>query len=204
VGDDVVDLGAVTAPSGVLVLAMAGQLDYIWAAIGQRLSERAATAAAAGGGHVREWLFEAVAVPAAADRPLSVRATTQPSPFDQQPTIAVLEVDLGVAVPALTKGPIVLGDLPVDPTGMVLGDAVALDSWVGLDGVPRAAWGRPLHVGTIQVAGCQVIGIGWDPGDHSMRHRGGRAYGMVYPVTVFGDGQGGAVMRWTIPPYGTE
>lgn len=280
--DDIVDfvnLGVVTAPSGVLVLAMAGHLGYIWADIGQRLSDRAATAAAAGGGHVHEWLFEAVAVPVAADRPLSVRATTQPSPSDQQPTIAILEVELGLAVAAAAEGPVVLGDLPVGRSGMVLGDAEALDSWVGEEGtsrdgladvaywgkyaqaaraefggapigrwqefgwldlpvaearrtataltawtggaqgrgvmvslsehtdhynLTRAAWDHPLLVGAIDVAGCRVIGIGWDPGDHSMRHRGERLHGQVYPVTITGDGAGGAVMRWTIPPYGMD
>lgn len=35
---------------------------------------------------------------------------------------------------------------------------------------------------------CKVLGIDWDRGDHSMRHRGEREPGQT-------------VMRWTIPPY---
>ncbi|MFV5998760.1 hypothetical protein ACNPQM_42140 [Streptomyces sp. NPDC056231] len=42
-----VDLGSVNAPSGVLVLGMAGWIDY-WRELGQPLSERARTAAALG------------------------------------------------------------------------------------------------------------------------------------------------------------
>lgn len=59
----------------------------------------------AGGGHLREWLCEAVAVAAADDRPLSVRTSTSPSPFDEEPTIATLEISLGLPWPE-TAGPI--------------------------------------------------------------------------------------------------
>jgi hypothetical protein len=277
VNDDVADLGVVYAPSGVLVLAMAGFLDY-WNEEGRRLSERALAAAAGGGGHVHEWLAEMVAVPVSADRALAVRASTSPSADGDVPTIAILEVGLGL--PASSFGPVggarILGDLPVDRTGMLLGDAIALDSWVGFltgtstDGLAdvrywgrndhlvqaefggepvgrfgsygwldlpvaharsrvasinawaanqpecaarasleehthyhladRAGWGHPLHVGTVEVAGCAVNRIGWDQGDHSARHRGERKYGQVYPVSVAADANGEAVLRWTIRP----
>ncbi|MFF0445416.1 hypothetical protein ACFYT4_03165 [Streptomyces sp. NPDC004609] len=283
-----VDLGVVTAPSGVLVLGMAGWIDH-WARVGPPLSERAA-AAPGGGGHLhepaggrpQEWLCEAVAVPAAADRPLRVRAAASPSPFDGGPTIAVLETDLGLPWPptAADGRPVLLGDLPVDRCGMVLGDASALDSFTGEHGessdgladvaywgkhaeavyakfggdrvtghsgdathgwpdVPVAkaealaetirAWARhvtgadgltvvvdlhthahrlhragrahPLLAGVVEVAGCPVLGLGWDSGDHSMRHRGERRSGHVYPVTLEASPGGGTVLRWTIPPY---
>ncbi len=275
-----VDLGSVNAPSGVLVLGMAGWIDH-WRELGRPLSERARTAASAGGGHLREWLCEAVAVPAAASRPLAVRASTSPSPFDGEPVIATLEVALGLPWPETVdrSAPIRLGDLPVDRCGMVVGDAVALDAWRGIndesaDGLAdvfywglyeddayarfggertaqygvdgphgwldlplaeaaareteltawcdrlhgkglmvaveghtdyhrfrRAGWHHPLRVGAIEVGGCQVLGIEWDQGDHSTRHRGERDAGQVYPVTIEADEAGGTVMRWTIPPY---
>ncbi len=273
-----IDLGAVPAPSGVLVLGMASWIDH-WTQLGRPLSERAGAAASIGGGHVRDWMCEMVAVPAAGDTPLTVRAGTTASPFDGGPTIAVLEIDLGLpwAGPAGDK-PIILGDLPVDRCGMVLGDALALDSWTG-DGHPstdgladvtywggcaeaahhqfggelilqhgsqlrgwldlplhdaemlvdalndwegdeqgqgvmvaidehtdfhrfnRASWTHPLQIGAIEVAGCPVLGINWDGGDHSMRHRGERRFGQVYPVTLQPGPEGQTMMRWTIPPY---
>jgi hypothetical protein len=276
-----VDLGSVNAPSGVLVLGMAGWIDQ-WPALGRPLSERAREAASSGGGHLREWLCEAVAVPAAADRALRVRASTSPSPFDEEPTVATLEIALGFPWPetADLPAPVRLGDLPVDRCGMVIGDAVGLDAWTGLEGEPadgladvtywgryeddahaqfggeriaqhgvdgpygwldlplaeataraaeltawrdrlhgkglmvsieehtdfhrfhRAGWGHPLRVGAIEVGGCQVLGIEWDQGDHSMRHNGERAAGQVYPVTLEADEAGEMLMRWTIPPYG--
>ncbi|MGW1393076.1 hypothetical protein ACWD6Q_15490 [Streptomyces nigra] len=275
-----VDLGKVNAPSGVLVLGMAGWIDQ-WGDLGQPLSERARTAAARGGGHLREWLCEAVAVPAADDRPLMVRASTSPSPFDEEPTIATLEISLGLPWPktADRSAPVRLGDLPVDRCGMVVGDAAGLDAWTGMDAEPadgladvfywglyaddahaqfggeriaqhgvdgphgwldlpvaeaaaraaelaawrdrlhgkglmvsvdkhtdfhrfqRAGWHHPLHVGAIDVGGCRVLGIEWDQGDHSIRHRGERDAGQVYPVTLEADEAGTTVMRWTIPPY---
>ncbi|MER6441273.1 hypothetical protein ABT275_33550 [Streptomyces sp. NPDC001185] len=275
-----VDLGTVNAPSGVLVLGMAGGIDQ-WRELGQPLSERAWTAAADGGGHLREWLCEAVAVPAAAYQPLRVRASTSPSPFDGEPTIATLEISLGLLWPETTDRsvPVRLGDLPVDRCGMVVGDAAGLDAWTGMDDAPadgladvfywglyaddahaqfggeriaqygvegphgwldlpvaeaaaraaeltawrdrlhgkglmvsvdehtdfhrfqRAGWHHPLHVGAIDVGGCQVLGIEWDQGDHSIRHRGERDAGQVYPVTLEADEAGETVMRWTIPPH---
>ncbi|WP_405889344.1 hypothetical protein OG762_46855 (plasmid) [Streptomyces sp. NBC_01136] len=275
-----VDLGFVTAPSSVLVLGMAGWIDY-WRELGQPLSERARTLAASGGGHLLEWLCEAVAVPAADDQPLRVRATTSPSPFDDEPTIAMLEVDLGLPWPETADRSMLirLGDLPVDRCGMVLGDASGLDAWTGMNSEPaegladvtywgrykddahaqfggeriaryghdgphgwldmplaeaqalaaelttwrgglqgkgvavsldthtdfyrfrRAGWHHPLHLGAIEIGGCQVLGIDWDQGDHSMRHRGERLAGQVYPVTLEADEARHAVMRWTIPPY---
>jgi hypothetical protein len=64
----------------------------------------------------------------------------------------------------------------------------------------RATWGRPLGAAVIEVAGCQVLGIRWDEGDHAMLHRGERERGSVYPVTLEPDGAGGTVLRWTILP----
>ncbi len=275
-----VDLGSVDAPSGVLVLGMAGGIDQ-WRALGQPLSERARTAAASGGGHLGEWVCEAVAVPVAADRPLGVRASTSLSPFDGEPTIATLEISLGLRRPETTvrSVPVRLGDLPVDRCGMVVGDAAGLDAWMGPDDEPadgladvfywglyaddahaqfggerivqygadgphgwldlpvaeaaaraaeltawsdrlhgrslmvsvdkhtdlhrfqRAGWHHPLRVGAIAVGGCRVFGISWDQGDHSMRHRGGRDAGQVYPVTLEADEVGETVMRWAISSY---
>ena len=65
----------------------------------------------------------------------------------------------------------------------------------------RATWGRPLGAAVIEVAGCRVLGIRWDEGDHSMLHRGERAYGCVYPVTLEPDDAGGTVLRWTTLPH---
>ncbi|MFF8278761.1 hypothetical protein ACF05T_22005 [Streptomyces lateritius] len=135
-----VDLGAVTAPSETPVLGMAGWIDH-WPEAGRPLSERAADAAARGGGHLYgpeegerpPANCEAIAVPAATDRPLRVR--TSPPPFDGEPAISLLEVDLGLPWPeGEDGGPVPLGDPPVDRCGMVLGDARALDSFVGMDG----------------------------------------------------------------------
>ncbi|MFC9734358.1 hypothetical protein ACFWGM_28255 [Streptomyces roseolus] len=278
-----VDLVVVTTPSGVLVLGMAGWVDQ-WYEYGDPLSARAAAAVEQGGGHLhepadgpsREWLCEAVAVPAASDRPLKVRARTWDS-YDG-PVITVLEVDLGLLWPGGPGGePVRLGDLPVDRCGMVLADARALDSFVGLSGesvdglADVTYWGRyeddaharfggesmsqvegrrgpygqldlPLHdaheladrlrdwlskgpgtglmvsadahthfhlleragethpllAGQIELDGCQILRLGWEPGDHSMRHRGERAWSQVYPVTLERTGAT-TLLRWTIP-----
>ncbi|MFE4515625.1 hypothetical protein ACFRMQ_15710 [Kitasatospora sp. NPDC056783] len=145
--DTFVDLGFVTAPSGVVVLGMATWIDE-WPRIGEPLSVRAGAAAKAGGGHLQEWEYEAFAVSAAADRPLSVRATTEPSVFDEEPTVATLEVELGLPWPDGVDGPVLLGDLPVDRGGMVVGDAVGLDAWTGPEDEPADGladlcyWGR--------------------------------------------------------------
>ncbi len=58
--------------------------------------------------------------------------------------------------------------------------------------------GPPLHAAVINVAGCQVLGIAWDEGDHSMRLRGERPGGQVYPVTLDHDRAGGTLLHWTI------
>lgn len=281
VSESLIDVGSVTAPSGLLVFGMAGWMDY-WPQTGRGLFERAVSTVAGGGGHLRDGLCEAVVVRAAADRPLRVRASTSPSPFDGEPTIAVLEVELGVSWPVGHGAEkLVLGDLPVDRCGMVLGDGRALDGFVGLGGVStdgladlaywgkhaeavqavfggerlgspggargwldltvgeaetkarelevwvqehaqgrglmvacdehthyyrlqRAGWTHPLHVGVNEVAGARVLGIEWDQGDHSMRHRGERQFGQVYPVTVSRRKSGEAVLRWTIPPYDAD
>lgn len=152
---DAVELGAVTAPCGLLVLGMAGSMDW-WSEYGPALSQRAAaTFGSLRGGHISDGQAEAVVVAAASDRSLPVRATTSPSPFDGSPTITVLEVELGLPwderASALAS---LIGDLPVDRCGMVLGDARALDSFVGLgghstDGLADVAyWGK--HADAVQ------------------------------------------------------
>ncbi|MBB4742459.1 hypothetical protein BJY16_005918 [Actinoplanes octamycinicus] len=139
-----VDLGEVVAPSGVIVLAGAGFLDE-WADLGEPLSVRALRAAEAGGATLRDWLAEAVAVPAGPATtgrvprhaaPLRVTADVRPGaygPVDDRDAIAVLTIELNVPWPDVSSGtePVPLGDLPVDRCGMVVGDARALDSWVG-------------------------------------------------------------------------
>ncbi|MGW6420272.1 hypothetical protein [Streptomyces sp. NPDC055055] len=279
-------LGSVTAPSGVLALGMAGAVDC-WADSGRPLSARGLDAARAGGGHLHlpedadpeEWYAEAVVVAAANDRPLPVRAETAASPFDGEPTVSVLEVDLLLPWPA-ERGPdpVPLGDLPVDRCGMVVGDARALDGFVGLAGesvdgladvtywglhkdaahaefggeplaydsqyghldlpvdeatalaarldawvergpgkglmvavdrhshyhlLHRAGGNRPLLAAVLDIDGCPVLGLGWDQGDHSVRHHGERPWGRVYPV-VLAPRDGSTVLRWTIPPYEDE
>lgn len=113
--------------------------------------------------------------------------------------ISSLEVSLGLPWDhaAHGPGPFPLGDLPVDRGGMVLGDARALDGVEVPDGGAVAG-----PAGVVEVGGCRVLGLRWGPGDHSMRHRGERAYGRVYPVTLE-ERTGEAVLRWAIPPYGT-
>ncbi|MEU8543950.1 hypothetical protein AB0C52_28825 [Streptomyces sp. NPDC048717] len=66
--------------------------------------------------------------------------------------------------------------------------------------VERAGRSHPLEAGLVEVAGCPVLGFGWDSGDHSMRHRGERAVGQVYPAALRRAGDGGTVLCWTIPP----
>ena len=64
-----------------------------------------------------------------------MRATASPSPFGGESAVAILEVDLGMSWPADTARDVVLlGDLPVDRCMMVLGDASALDVFVGISG----------------------------------------------------------------------
>lgn len=199
-------LGSVTAPSGVLVLGKAGWIDHL--RDGDRpWSERAFAAAATGGGHLHDggaaepstWGYEAVAVPAASDRPLPVRARTAPSAFDGEPVISALEVSLGLPWNRATHGdgPVPLGDLPVDRCGMILGDARALDGLAAVDGwadrLREAGRDHPLPAGDVEVGGCRVLGLGWDSGDHSV-------HGQVCPVTLE-ERAGEAVLRWTVPAY---
>ncbi|WP_433797332.1 hypothetical protein [Actinoplanes sp. CA-252034] len=126
-----VTLAHLPAPSRAVVLACGGFLDQ-WAALGTPLSVRALRAAGAGGGHLRDWLAEAVAVPAGPGK-LTVTARTRPGAYEPGDTVAAIDVDLDLPWPAVSSGPgpVVLGDLPLDPCGMVIGDAAALDSWVG-------------------------------------------------------------------------
>ena len=278
--DNIVELGFVTAPSGVLVLGMAGWIDY-WPQLGEPLAKRASAAAANGGGHLHDWFCEAVAVPASPNKRLLVHVRTNKSYYDVL-TIGTLEVELGRPWPnEHTDEPIHLADLPVDRCGTVLGDATALENFVGINGstidgladvtymgrsaedayahfggehVPspspspgrvrgwldlpleearqraaalkawsrdlgggtglvasvaehthhellsRAGWSHPLLAAVIDVAGCQVLGFNWDAIDHSMRHRGERRDGQVYPVTLEPDREGLTRLRWAIPP----
>ncbi|ACU77792.1 hypothetical protein Caci_8979 [Catenulispora acidiphila DSM 44928] len=276
VGSEFVQIGEVTAPSGVLVLGMAGWIDY-WSVIGEPLSRRAAAAIDSGGGYLRQFECEAVAVATSSDRPLPVSATVATSLFDGAPTIATLQMDLGRPWTTADQTTVLLGDLPVDHCGMLLGDGAGLDSWSGIGSasidaladvtfwgalaqeahgefggrdlaalgrpgvfglldlpvpearqladrlaaweadsrgrgvkvsidehthhhlVRRAGWAHPLQAATIETAGCQVMGIGWSPGDHAMRHGGERAFGQVYPVTLVPAEDGGTLLRWTIP-----
>jgi hypothetical protein len=131
VGSEFVQIGEVTAPSGVLVLGMAGWIDY-WSVIGEPLSHRAASVVKSGGGYLRQFECEAVAVPAAADRLLPVSAAVSTSPFDDMPTIATLQVDLGRPWTEADQTAVLLGDLPVDHCGTLIGDAAGLDSWNGI------------------------------------------------------------------------
>ncbi|MFE4373180.1 hypothetical protein ACFRMN_34085 [Streptomyces sp. NPDC056835] len=78
---------------------------------------------------------------------------------------------------------------------------VSIDKHNDFNRFRRAGWHHPLHVGAIEVGGCKVLGIEWDQGDHSIRHRGERDSGQVYPVALEADAAGGMVLRWTIPPY---
>jgi hypothetical protein len=128
-------LGQVVAPSGTVVLACGGSLDA-WAELGEPLSVRAMRAAEAGGASLRDRLAEAVAVPAGSGA-LTVTADTRAgayAPADDGDAIAVLHIDLDLPWSAVSSGTdsVVLGDLPVDRCGMVIGDAHALDSWVGV------------------------------------------------------------------------
>ncbi|MFD4764595.1 hypothetical protein ACFWOJ_39100 [Streptomyces sp. NPDC058439] len=77
---------------------------------------------------------------------------------------------------------------------------VSVDAHTDFHRFNRAGWNHLLLAGTIDLDTCQVLGLGWDPGDHSMRHHGERAYGQVYPATLE-TRAGEAVLRWTIPPY---
>ncbi|MFE6041051.1 hypothetical protein [Streptomyces sp. NPDC056452] len=81
------------------------------------------------------------------------------------------------------------------------GVMVALDEHTDLHRFTRASWTHPLRIGAIEVAGTPVLGITWGSGDHSMRHRGERHSGQVYPVTLQPGLEGRTTMRWTIPPH---
>ncbi|KJY26502.1 hypothetical protein VR45_36890 [Streptomyces sp. NRRL S-495] len=80
---------------------------------------------------------------------------------------------------------------------------VAVDAHTDFHRFNRAGWNHPLLAGAIELGGCQVFGLGWDSGDHSMRHHGERAFGQVYPATLEAR-TGEAILRWTIPPYNTK
>src|SRR5260370_20405258 len=157
------DLGVVTAPSGLLALAMASWLDY-WPELGQPLSHRAAAAAATGDGHIHEWLCEAIAVPAADDQPLAVQASTTRSPFDGRPAIATLQVGLGLPWPSAAAGaaPVSIGDLPVDLCGMLIGDARGLDGFTAVNSASTGGladvtyWGRHRDAAHAQFGGATI------------------------------------------------
>ncbi|QMU74348.1 hypothetical protein GXP74_38395 [Streptacidiphilus sp. P02-A3a] len=77
---------------------------------------------------------------------------------------------------------------------------VSVDAHTDYHRINRAGGKHPLLAGTVDLDGCSLLGLGWDPGDHSMRHRGEREYGQVYPATLESH-TGEAVLRWTIAPY---
>ncbi|RKN20822.1 hypothetical protein D7147_08265 [Micromonospora musae] len=77
-------------PSRVVVLACGGFLDQ-WADLGEPLSIRAVQAAGTGGAHLRDWLAEAVAVPAGPGA-LAVAARTRPGTYMAIDTIATLNI----------------------------------------------------------------------------------------------------------------
>jgi hypothetical protein len=81
---------------------------------------------------------------------------------------------------------------------------VAVDEHTDFHRFNRASWTHPLLIGAVEVAGRPVLGINWDAGDHSMRHRGERRFGQVYPVTLQPGPDGRMTMRWTIPPYSPD
>ncbi|MFF8607215.1 hypothetical protein ACF06X_14865 [Streptomyces sp. NPDC015346] len=78
---------------------------------------------------------------------------------------------------------------------------VAVDAHTDFHRLNRAGWSHPLLAGAVEFEGCSVLGLSWDSRDHSMRHRGERAYGQVYPASLEARACA-AVLRWTIPPYG--
>ncbi|MET7370809.1 hypothetical protein ABZS61_34095 [Streptomyces sp. NPDC005566] len=84
------------------------------------------------------------------------------------------------------------------------GVMVALDEHTDFHRFTRASWTHPLRIGAIEVAGIPILGITWDSGDHSMRHRGERLFGQVCPVTLRPGIEGRTTMRWTIPPYAPD
>ncbi|MFJ7017987.1 hypothetical protein ACIQUW_06470 [Streptomyces sp. NPDC101117] len=92
-----------------------------------------------------------------------------------------------------------LNDWKSDEQGR--GPTVALDGHTDFYRFNRAGCAHPLQIGAIEVAGCPVLGINWDSGDHCMSHRGERRFGQVYPVTLQPDPTGRTTMRWTIPAY---
>ena len=77
---------------------------------------------------------------------------------------------------------------------------IVVDEHTDYNRLDRATWGRPLGAAVIDVAGCQVLGIRWDEGDHAALHHGERVAGRVYPVTLEPGYAGGTVLRWTILP----
>ncbi|MCP2322138.1 hypothetical protein HDA40_000645 [Hamadaea flava] len=270
---DTMTLGSIRAPSGAVVLGCGGHLDE-WADFGEPLSSRARRAAGTGGAHLKDGLAEAIAVPVGTG-PLTVTATTRPGAYALAEAIAVLEVALGLPWSAVSEQPdsVLLGELPVDTGGMIIGDPIALDSWVGtvspsatVDGLAdvlvrgdgseqaqaefgsqpipafraggphgwldlpvdaayeqaatvnrwavvqghykylakvelhthhhlgqRAGWPHALGAGTIEVAGCPVLAVHWDPAE-LQRFDGGQSH----PVSLE-NVAGSAVLRWTLP-----
>jgi hypothetical protein len=67
-------------------------------------------------------------------------------------------------------------------------------------GFCRTARDHPLHATVINVAGCQVLGIAQDEGDHPMRPRGERPGGQAYPATLDQDRTGETLLHRTTRP----
>ncbi|MFG2824766.1 hypothetical protein ACGFX4_35710 [Kitasatospora sp. NPDC048365] len=78
------------------------------------------------------------------------------------------------------------------------GLVVSVDAHTHFHLLQRDGEMHPLLAGQIEIDGCQVLQLGWEPGDHSMRHHGERAWDQVYAVTLERAGTT-TVLRWTIP-----
>ncbi|MEU8925321.1 hypothetical protein AB0D10_31035 [Kitasatospora sp. NPDC048545] len=77
-------------------------------------------------------------------------------------------------------------------------------SRVGHDGLRlRADRTHPLLPGHMEIDGCRTLHLGRDPGDHSMRHHGERAWNQVYAVTLE-PCDTTTQLRWTIPAEAEE
>lgn len=95
---------------------------------------------------------------------------------------------------ALEAAPVAWPDEHADGAGLV----ACAEQHTGYARFRHAAWDHPLHAAVINAAGCQVPGIARAERDHSIRHRGERPGGQVYPVTLDQDGKGEMLLHWTI------
>ncbi|MGW1563388.1 hypothetical protein ACWCQ1_43930, partial [Streptomyces sp. NPDC002144] len=113
----------------------------------------------------------------------SIRCLTEPGDGIERYLHTVITHDHGRPVAQdlrLNPAP-ALRQARVTPPVVGPGPMVGVDAHSDFHRFDRAGWSHPLLAGTVDLDACQVLGLGWDPGDHSMRHRGERAYGHVYP-----------------------